>query len=50
MRDLFDFSAQGAFRPEDRWLRFALRLSFVLFAIGLEAVVIASAIKLLHSH
>ena len=39
MKDVLDFNG---FRPEDRWLWFAVRLSFVLFLVGLEAVVIAA--------
>jgi len=30
------------YRPEDRWLRFALRLSFVMFVVSLQAVVVAA--------
>lgn len=45
VRDLFDFSYPST--PEDRWLRFTIRLSFVLFLVGMEAVVIAALIRLL---
>lgn len=35
------------FRPEDRWLWFALRLSLVLFFIGIQAVVVAAFAKVM---
>jgi hypothetical protein len=38
VKDALDFNG---FRPEDRWLWFAVRLSLVLFLVGLEAVVVA---------
>jgi hypothetical protein len=37
------------FRPEDRWLWFAVRLSLVLFFIGIQAVVVAAFAKLMLS-
>jgi hypothetical protein len=36
------FSFDEGYRPEDRWLRFALRASFVLFVISLQAVVVVA--------
>ena len=43
--DLLDFS-KGSYLPEDRWLRFALRLSFVLFVLGIELIVIVALIQI----
>lgn len=42
MRELLGFDG---FRPEDRWLWFAIRLSLVLFLVALEAVVIGAVAK-----
>lgn len=36
-------------RPEDRWLWFAIRLSLVLFFIGIQAVVVAAFAKVMLS-
>jgi hypothetical protein len=35
------------YRPEDRWLWFAIRLSLVLFLIGAQVVVIAAFAKVM---
>lgn len=35
------------YRPEDRWLWFAVRLSLVLFLIGIQAVVVAAFAKVM---
>jgi hypothetical protein len=35
------------FKPEDRWLWFAVRLSLVLFMIGVEIVIIAAFAKVM---
>jgi hypothetical protein len=35
------------FRPEDRWLWFAIRLSLVLFMLGIEVVLIAAFAKVM---
>ena len=45
--DLLDYSATGSYRTEDRWLRFILRATFVLFVLALEVTVIAAVVKLL---
>jgi hypothetical protein len=45
--DLFDFSKTASFNREDRWLRFILRLSFVIFVLSIETVVILAVIRLL---
>lgn len=37
------------FRPEDRWLWFAVRFSIVLFFIGIQVVVIAAFAKVMLS-
>lgn len=37
------------FRPEDRWLWFAVRFSMVLFMIGIEVVVILAFAKVMLS-
>jgi len=37
----------GGIYPEDRWLWFAIRLSLVLFFIGIQAVVIAAFAKVI---
>jgi hypothetical protein len=37
----------GGTHPEDRWLWFAVRLSLVLFFIGIQAVIIAAFAKVI---
>jgi hypothetical protein len=44
VRKALDFDG---FRREDRWLWFAVRLSLVLFLIGVEVVVIAAFAKIM---
>jgi hypothetical protein len=46
LKEVFGFDG---FRPEDRWLWFAVRLSLVLFFIGIQAVVVAAFAKLMLS-
>lgn len=37
----------NGFNPEDRWLWFALRLSLLLFIVGVELVIVAAFAKVM---
>lgn len=45
LSDLFDFS-KGSYRKEDIILRFILRLGFVVFVLGAEAIVLVAMVRL----
>lgn len=44
LKNIFGFDG---YRPEDRWLWFAIRMSLVLFMIGVEVVIIAAFAKVM---
>ena len=37
----------NSYNPEDRWLWFAVRLSLILFVVGIEIVIIAAFAKVM---
>ena len=46
-RGLKDLLGFNGWQPEDRWLWFAVRLSLILFVIGVEVVIILAFAKLM---